>query len=67
MSNLEHLIENTLSVMNNGVRGEELVRVLENDPNIKYAGITVEQCIEICSYILYTYIPYNLDFVLNRF
>ena len=56
MSNLEHLIENTLCVMaNNELSGEEIRERILNDSNFEYVNMSVDEIYEICQYMIYTY------------
>ena len=53
MSNLEHLIENTLMAMEddcNDIRGH-----IKNDINFPYTSLSVDDVLEICTYFLYTW------------
>lgn len=65
MSNLEHLIENTLCRIEKDYDDkvyrsyEDQLAAIKSDTNFEEAGITAEQCSEICDYIFYTYIPYT--------
>lgn len=59
MTCLEHLIENCLVKFEKNVG--EIRESIENDPNLQYAGITADQCFEICQYIYYSYVPYIID------
>lgn len=40
---------------------DEIRESIKNDPNLQYAGITADQCYEICQYIYYSYVPYIID------
>lgn len=51
MTNLEHLIENTLYNFESNKTTEEILKAIDNDINLKESGITAEQCWEICQYI----------------
>lgn len=57
MSNLEHLVENTLCSMDRyaNMSYDEIITTIQNDVNYDRSGITAEQCFEICQYIYYTY------------
>ena len=57
MSNLEHLIENTLVLMehNKDLEYKKFIQHIQSDVNYDGAGITAEQCYEICQYVLYEY------------
>lgn len=57
MSNLEHLIENTLVLMerNKDLEYKKIIQYIQSDVNYDGAGITAEQCYEICQYVLYVY------------
>lgn len=55
MTNLEHLIENCLCCFENGYSYEEIKNSINNDINLKYSGISAEQCYEICQYVWYVF------------
>lgn len=55
MTCLEHLIENCLVDMENG-RDCNHVEEIKKDINLELAGITPEQCYEICQYVYYAFI-----------
>lgn len=59
MTNLEHLIENTLINFQNKKSIEEIKELIERDINLEDSGITKEQCYEICQYV------WN-DWILNK-
>ena len=51
MTCLEHLIENTLCSFEKGMNSDDICKQIQNDINLGYAGITVDQCYEICQYV----------------
>lgn len=51
MTNLEHLIENTLYNFELNKTTEEILKTIDNDINLEESGITAEQCWEICQYV----------------
>lgn len=51
MTCLEHLIENTLCAFEKNQSIKEIKNKIEKDINLKYSGITKEQCWEICQYV----------------
>ena len=55
MTCLEHLIENCLVRMEQGKTYEEIMDHIRNDVNLENAGITPEQCWEICQYVHYSF------------
>lgn len=55
MTDLEHLIENTLICFEKRYDIPEILKHIEEDPNLERAGITVDQCYEICQYVYCTY------------
>ena len=55
MTCLEHLIENCLVDMENG-RDCNRIEEIKKDINLELAGITPEQCYEICHYVYYSFI-----------
>jgi hypothetical protein len=44
MSCLEHLIENCLCDMEEDLSYEQIMKNIKKDINLKYAGITADQC-----------------------
>lgn len=58
MTCLEHLIENCLFDFKNGKSAHQIREGIRKDINLKYAGITADQCFEICQYIYYTWRPF---------
>ena len=61
MTCLEHLIENTLCNFEKGKSIEEIEKGIETDINLKNAGITKEQCWEICQYVYCVFIWNNYE------
>lgn len=59
MTNLEHLIENTLINMKydrfQNMTHKDIIQHIKSDINYPGAFITAEQCYEICQYVHYTY------------
>ena len=55
MTNLEHLIENCLCDFEEGKSTEQIFEDIRKDINLKEAGITPEQCYEICQYVYYSW------------
>ena len=55
MSNLEHLIENTLVRMEEGKTNIE--QLIKTDENYWQVDINSHDILEICSYFYYTYLP----------
>lgn len=56
MSNLEHLIENTLIVMEDDTLcGEDIRKRIRNDINFPNTSLSVDDVWEICQYIKYTW------------
>ena len=65
MTCLEHLIENCLHYMSSKNKShDDIINLIKSDDNYQFAGITEDQCYEICSYITYTYLPAKLDEVI---
>lgn len=60
MSNLEHLIENTLCDMEKHklLPYKERIHKIETDDNFEGVDISANDIYEICCYILYTYCAY---------
>lgn len=56
MTCLEHLIENTLTCIENKKGYENIMDNIRNDVNLECAGITPDQCWEICQYVYYVFI-----------
>lgn len=56
MSNLEHLIENTLVAMeDDSLCGEDIRERIENDANFPCTSLSVDDVWEICQYVKYTW------------
>ena len=56
MSNLEHLVENGLGILENGYSSEEWFNRMSADINWEYVeNITVDNLWEICQYVFYTW------------
>lgn len=56
MSNLEHLIENTLVAMeDDSLCGEDIRERIRNDINLPNTSLSVDDVWEICQYIKYTW------------
>jgi ABC-type phosphonate transport system ATPase subunit len=56
MSNLEHLIENTLMAMeDNTLCNKDIRERIKNDVNLPYTSLSVDDVLEICAYFLYTW------------
>ena len=56
MSNLEHLIENTLVAMeDNALCSKDIRERIKNDVNLPYTSLSVDDVLEICTYFLYTW------------
>lgn len=55
MSNLEHLVENTLIRMEEGKTNIE--QLIKTDENYWQVDINSHDILEICSYFYYTYLP----------
>lgn len=66
MTCLEHLIENTLCNFEKNKSIEEIKEGIKSDCNLEYAGITKEQCWEICQYVWCTFILDNYDKIEDR-
>lgn len=56
MTCLEHLVENCLENFKKGKSPEDIREEIKKDINYEYAGITAEQCYEICQYVWWTFI-----------
>ena len=61
MTCLEHLIENTLVRIERGEGYKNILEHIKNDCNLEYAGITPDQCWEICQYVYYVFIAYGYE------
>lgn len=59
MTYLEHLIENCLCNIERGMSYDKIMKQIKKDVNLEYAGITAEQCWEICQYVYYVFIQYG--------
>lgn len=56
MSNLEHLIENTLIAMEDDkLCSEDIRKRIQNDINLPSTTLSVDDVWEICQYIKYTW------------
>ncbi len=56
MSNLEHLIENTLVAMEDDkLSPEDIRKRIQNDINFPYTALSVDDVWEICRYVKYTW------------
>lgn len=56
MSNLEHLIENTLVAMEDDkLCYEDIRKRIQNDDNLPATALSVDDVWEICTYFLYTW------------
>ena len=61
MSDLEHLIENTLCNFRQNKSINEIMEGIKKDINLENAGITPEQCWEICQYVWCDFIANNYE------
>jgi len=61
MTCLEHLIENTLEAFKRHEGHEAISKHIEEDPNLQGAGITADQCWEICQYVWHTFVASERD------
>lgn len=55
MSNLEHLIENTLVCIENKLPYKRILDFIKNDPNFEGNPLSVDEVWEICQYVHYTW------------
>ena len=56
MSNLEHLIENTLMAMeDDALCSKDIRERIKNDVNLSYTSLSVDDVLEICTYFLHTW------------
>lgn len=56
MGNLEHLIENTLIAMEDDkLCPEDIRKRIQNDVNLPYTALSVDDVLEICQYVKYTW------------
>lgn len=55
MSNLEHLIENTLVCIENKLPYKRILDFIKNDPNFEGNPLSVDEVWEICQYVYYTW------------
>ena len=56
MSNLEHLIENTLMAMeDDALCSKDIRERIKNDVNLSYTSLSVDDVLEICTYFLNTW------------
>ena len=66
MSNLEHLVENGLCILENGYSSEEWFNRMSADINWEYVeNITVDDLWEICQYVFYTWSKILIDSALT--
>lgn len=65
MTCLEHLIENCLCDMEDDLPTEKIMRNIREDVNLKYSGITADQCWEICQYVYYVFIQDGYERIKN--
>lgn len=56
MTNLEHIIENTLDAFSEGYNAEQITGFIKTDMNLPEQPLTVEQIYEICQYVWCTYL-----------
>lgn len=56
MTNLEHIIENTLDAFSEGYNAEQIMGFIKTDMNLPEQPLTVEQIYEICQYVWCTYL-----------
>lgn len=61
MTCLEHLIENTLCNFMRNKSVDEIKEGIKKDINLTNAGITPEQCWEICQYVWCVLLNYGYD------
>ena len=73
MSNLEHLIENTMQAIDEGLEVDEIKCRIKDDVNFKNVNISVDDIWEICQYFRYTYLgaevretEYTIDDICNE-
>lgn len=55
MSNLEHLIENTLICIENKLPYERILDFIKNAPNFEGTPLSVDEVWEVCQYVYYTW------------
>lgn len=56
MSNLEHLIENTLMIIeDNTLCNKDIREHIKNDVNFSCTSLSVDDVLEICTYFMYTW------------
>lgn len=68
MSNLEHLIENGLSKLEEGCTAEEWRQAMKDDINwLGVEHITIKELWVICQYVMYVYVPTKIDEVLESY
>lgn len=59
MTNLEHIIENTLDAFSEGHPAERILGFIKTDMNFPEQPLTVEQIYEICQYVWCTYLDFG--------
>lgn len=69
MSNLEHLVENGLTLLEKGVDYEEWRQKMCKDINWKdcNGNLSLDDLWGICQYVYYTYMPCTLEMYMNKF
>ena len=55
MSNLEHLIENTLVCIENKLPYEKVISHIRENPNFDGSPLTEQEVWEMCQYVYYTW------------
>lgn len=59
MSDLEHLVENTLILMDKKEMSPyDIKKVIKDDPNFEGVDISVDDIWTICQYVMYTWCAY---------
>lgn len=56
MTNLEHIIENTLDAFSEGYTAEQIMNFIKTDMNFPEQPLTVAQIYEICQYVWCVYL-----------
>lgn len=59
MTNLEHIIENTLDAFSEGYTAEQIMGFIKTDMNLPEQPLTVDQIYEICQYVWCTYLDFG--------